>query len=268
MSVAFYLANLGKFHSPDVTFMKIISQMKNLPAMKRLLAFLLFMTVAVLSFAQQRGTAIQFRLSTGEPLTLIINDRQYGKVGKTLTVVDLPGKRHYVRLYRYRAYADGRGGRAELVFSGRIKVEPGRTYEAVLELPRRRLRMRAIDALPRSGTLQPPVYVNIDTLPQVEDLPVASVLSPALEALQRQMVAKESDADKLKVAKEFIKNNTLSAADLQHVASWVMFDENKLSLLQFAYPYVQDKAAYHKLSDVFTLEDSRQAFLKFIDAQR
>src|SRR5690606_9876656 len=102
--------------------------------MKRLLflSFMLLFSASVV-FAQSRRSTIRFSLSDGSRIAVSLNGRYFNKTGRTLTVGDVPGKKQNVKVYRYRPYARKNGGKATLVFSGKVKIEKGGMYNAVVD---------------------------------------------------------------------------------------------------------------------------------------
>jgi len=226
-----------------------------------LLVLLLFLAGQL--FAQHNNrTTLRIRLSDGYPLTVAVNGRYFQKVGKTLTIGDLPKKRHNIKVYRYRAYQDGNGGKAELVYSGRIKVNPGSAYDCIVDVGTRKFRMKEVASL-----AEPVMMAAPQTSADIEMPPADIQRSAPLKSLKQKIDASEEDADKLKLAKGFLAANNVSVSELRDIASWFFFDDTRLEFVKQAYPKVADKQAFASLRDVFTLESSKQDFEQFLNSK-
>lgn len=227
-----------------------------------LLLLLLLLTSQL--FAQKNNrTTLRIRLSDGYPLTVAVNGRHFEKVGKTLTIGDLPKKRHNIKVYRYRAYQDGKGGKAELVYSGRIKVDPGGTYDCIVDVGTRQFRMREVASL-----AEPATAVVSNSTGDIELPPVpGEERNPSLKALKQKMDAQDEDAAKLKLANGYVSGSRISVADIRDIASWFFFDDTRLGFVKSSYAKVTDKQAYSSLGDVFTLESSRLEFDQFLKSK-
>ncbi|KAA5537392.1 DUF4476 domain-containing protein [Taibaiella lutea] len=253
--------------------------------MKRILMLImaLFFIVPAL-FAGARST-IRIRLSDGSPLMVSINGRDFKKIGRTVTIGDIPGKRQYLQVYRYRMYADGKGGKAELAYSGNIKIEKGGTYDCIVDLRTQKLRMKEVASLqPIANT--PPFNPNLSQpLDQTEnqtdnqvqnentdndtplELPVTQEVNPGLSSLKKSMESVDADSKKLAIALAYTNKNTFNSQDVSNIASWIFFDDNRLKFVKQAYAKVSDKSNFAIVANVFTLDDSKKDFNSFLNQQ-
>lgn len=239
------------------------------------MAFLCIAVASNTAIAQRRSkprSVIQFSLSDGSPLTLAVNDRYYKKIGNTLTLGDLPGKRPYIKVYKYRPYADGKGGKAELVFSGTIKIKPGNSYAALIDINKHQLilnDMQPGQAAPAVTPLPDNAYdENNTSYSDAQQDNTTAAPANNIDYLKQQMDAQDADLNKLKLAKQYIDNNTCTVNDINAIATSLLFDDTKLSFLKYAYNKVSDKQNYNSLSFLFDTEESKAAFNAFIAAQR
>lgn len=247
--------------------------------MKRILVLIMalfFIIPAV--FAGARST-IRIRLSDGSPLMVSINGRDFKKIGRTVTIGDIPGKRQYIQVYKYRMYADGKGGKAELTYSGNIKIEKGGTYDCIVDLRTQKLRVKQVASLQPIAT-QPPFNPNLSQPLSQDDnsvsndeaandeapleLPVAQDVNPKLLPLKKSMDAVDADSKKLALAVAYVNKNTYNSQDVSNIASWIFFDDNRMKFAKQAYPKVSDKNNYASVASVFTLEDSKKEFSNFL----
>jgi len=253
--------------------------------MKRMLMLVmaLFLTIPAV-FAGARST-IRIRLSDGSPLMVSINGRDFKKIGRTVTIGDIPGKRQYLQVYKYRMYADGNGGKAELTYSGNIKIEKGGTYDCIVDLRTQKLRVRQVASLqpisappPFNPNLSQPLNQNDNQGGQVSDdnasndeapleLPAAQDVNPKLLPLKKSMDAVDADSKKLALAVAYTNKNTFNSQDVSNIATWIFFDDNRMKFVKQAYAKVSDKHNFATVANVFTLDDSKKEFNSFLKQQ-
>lgn len=229
--------------------------------MKNITLLFLFLFQSLLSLAQQKSnrSTLNIRMSDGTPLIVTINDRNFQKVNTLITIADLPRKRHEMQVYKFRPYADGKGGKAELIYSGHFKIEPGFTYDCIVDAQTRKLYIKKMEPGMNAYTPPPPA-----AKPDFRnDVPLSSggkQLAPDLYDLNKKMEAVKEDTKKLQLAKDYVGMHTINTSDLRQITSWIMFDDNKMELLKMAYPSVQDKELYAGLKDIFTMPATQKEF--------
>jgi hypothetical protein len=248
--------------------------------MKRILvmALALLLSVPALYAQKSNRSVMRIRLSNGGPLVVTINGRDFKKIGRSITIGDIPRKRQYIQVYRYRAYADGQGGKAELVYSGDVKIQKGGTYDCIVDLNTRKFRLKEVSTLQPLPQMPPPAKGQMQPLNEtadaqspdntneevVLDMPPDHTVSPRLQTLKNAMEKVEADSKKLAEAKKFINSNSVTSAEVKTIAEWIFFDDNRLLFVKAAYARVSDKANFNSVGDVFTLEESKKAFDDFM----
>jgi len=238
--------------------------------MNRFWVFLIALSFfSFFSFGQAKRSTLRVRLSDGDLIKIAVNDRYFDKTGRSLTIGDLRGKRQYLKVYRFRPYADGRGGRAHLLFSGMLKLEKGHIYDAVVDVRTQQLSLTEVSALPAAPSQMPfrpgsDHAVGASPLPAT---PAPEALSPRLASLQQAMDRKDTDEGKLKIAKTFLEQ-PVTAEEVKTIASWFFFDDTRMLFIKAAYPGVTDKNQLPPIRDVFTEEATRNAFDQFLQEQR
>jgi hypothetical protein len=240
--------------------------------MKRLLLSvfaLLFLAPALI--AQSNRSALRIRLSDGDLMKIAVNNRYFEKVGRVLTIGDLHGKRQYLKVYRFRPYADGKGGKAELIFSGTVKLKRGTDYDAIVDVQNRKLKIKE-----RSGPLKPmqppPFKPQVDKptsggeyIPE-EQPQVAHRLPDRLLSLKAAMDKEITDAAKLNKAKVYLRQG-LSAQDAATISSWFFFDDTRMEFVKAALPEMTDKNNAGLLRETFTEESAKQDLDKLLSGK-
>ncbi len=221
-------------------------------------AFLImFYTHADAQKRRPRST-IRVTLSDDSPLTLAVNNRYYKKAGKRITLGDLPGKRPYFKIYKYRPFQDGKGGKAVLIFSGTVKIKPGKSYEAVVNVKNGKLSVRE--------GIAPVLYNQPEDGEYAAGVPADIQMMPQLESLKAGMDRQAADMDKLKLAKAYADKNKYNTEDLADIASWLLFDDTKLAFLKYAYGKVENQKQYQSLESVFSTDESKNQFRFFLQS--
>lgn len=244
------------------------------------LSLLLSITAAIAQRSDR--STLRIRLSDGGPLTVTINGRDFKKIGRSITIADIPRKRQYLQVYRYRPYADGNGGKAELVYSGNIKVQKGATYDCIVDLGSRKFRMKEVASL--QPLAQRPAFDPNRDQPLQQDsqdetatadnsgnneevnleMPPDRTVSARLQPLKTTMDKTDADSKKLAEARKFINSNPVTSAEVKSIAGWIFFDDNRLTFVKAAYTRVSDKENFTTVSDAFTLPDSKKDFDNFL----
>ena len=247
---------------------------------------LLLMPLGML-FAQANKSSIRFRLSDGDLMKLAINERYFDKTGRSLTVGDIPGKNQMIKIYRYKPYGNRTGGKATLLFSGKIKIEKGNQYDAVVDVKTGQLSITKVNHLTSGEATMPDPHKN-EALPNQqpqrsnagEYVPDEALFNPAedptqtgeaarlsapMAALHKSMEAQVSDAKKLEEAQKYLKKNKLTSKEAQLISSWLLFDDNRLSFLKQAYDKISDVQNIGVVHSTFSEDDTRESFEKFLN---
>lgn len=237
--------------------------------MRSFFLFLLCSLITFGAFAQRSNrSTLYFRLSDGQPLVVTINDRDYKKVNTRITIADIPGRRQHIKAYRFRPYADGNGGKAELIYSGTIKIAPGSSYDCIVDMKSRKLLVKDLGPgnSPAPAAYMPPPPPPVpDASNDVAIDHSADHLNmdARLIQLQQNITNTKEDSKKLAAAKNYVLKNGTSTAELKTIASWIMFDDNKMELLKSAYNSIRDKQNFGNLKEVFTMADAQKEFTQY-----
>lgn len=239
--------------------------------MRPFFLFLLSSLVTFGTFAQRSNrSTLHFRLSDGQPLVVTINDRDYKKVNTRITIADVPGRRQHIKAYRFRPYADGNGGKAELIYSGTIKIAPGSSYDCIVDLKSRKLLVKDLGA---GGSPVQPAYMPPPPAPAPDASNDVAIdhsidnlnMDARLLRLQQNITSTKEDSKKLAAAKSYVASNGTTTTELKTIASWIMFDDNKMDLLKSAYNSVRDKQNFGQLKNVFTMAEAQKEFTRYAE---
>jgi hypothetical protein len=243
--------------------------------MKNFIALIGVCLIALGAYAQKPVSSIRFVATSQEPITVILNERDFNRVGRSITFKDIPKKRHRVEIYQIIVDNQTGNKRGIKLYSGNIKIEPGKKYDAILDIRTRNLRVKAVrDFVPLAGeytnksVIKPstPAMATTPVQPLSDDIVVPLNFETNLNApfikLKKEMNAATLDKDKIQIATQFAASNAISAYEGRAILSWLLFEDSKTSLATTLKDKITDKENLDMLADAFSFEKTRTEFLK------
>lgn len=91
---------------------------------------------------------------------------------------------------------------------------------------------------------------------------------PDFEQAKNSVMSKTFEDSKLSIAKQIVKSNCLLSAQIKELALLLDYEDSKLDLAKFAYPYVFDISNYYRVTGAFNYESTIYELNKFIDQQK
>lgn len=85
---------------------------------------------------------------------------------------------------------------------------------------------------------------------------------------KKSIASKSFEDSKITMAKQIIKANCLSTAQVKEIMMLFSFEDTKLDLAKFAYNRTTDPNNYYKLNDAFTFESSIEELDKYVESQK
>ena len=99
---------------------------------KIIITVLLLLAFSPVLFAQRGMSTLHVSLRDNSHLSVALNGRYFDKHGTSLTIGDLPGGKHFLKVYTYEQ--DDRGkGQDHLVYSGYIRIHRGTYAECIVD---------------------------------------------------------------------------------------------------------------------------------------
>lgn len=232
-----------------------------------LTTFLILLATAV--FASPAGKSIiKLKLTTGEPLAVKIDDRDYKKYARTLTIGDLPRGWHRIRVYRLLEYKEG-GGHAKLVYSGRIKLGKGTITYCEVDPVKKRMSLSTNDIEdvyvgdgPRNGP--PPEPANA---PADNTIAKGTYTDADIAQLELKVQEMPTDVNTLKAMKADLSGKTCTTDQVKRIVRWLAFDDSRKDFAIWAYPSVVDKEEYASVAEEFSLDSTKEEFHLFLAKQ-
>lgn len=90
----------------------------------------------------------------------------------------------------------------------------------------------------------------------------------SFEELTNSIKAKSFEDAKMKVAKQGISANCVSAAQVRKLMDLFSFEENKLEITKYSYRYTVDKNNYFKVNDGFSFDSSVDSLNEYINSAK
>lgn len=226
--------------------------------MRYLLSALLFL---LSSFTVNAQNVLKIMMDDQSEITVSIDGRDYKKVGRVLTFVDIPAGWHDLRVYRFIPYRDG-GGRAKLVYSSRIRLKKGNVTTCVVDGSRGRMSVDNRDLYDEANRAVP-----IDE-PTQNHVVVKEVLTEEeLDSWQKKVETIPTDIEKKKAVQDALKGMEFNVTQLKQMLGWFAFESTKMEVAKWCYDKVSDPQNYKQLMEVFSLESSKNELNKFIDTK-
>lgn len=88
------------------------------------------------------------------------------------------------------------------------------------------------------------------------------------EALKQTLSRESFDDKKLMIAKQAVRDNGATAAQVKELLQQFAFENNKLDLAKYAYQYVSDRKNYFVLYDSFTFNSNKDELARYIQNYR
>lgn len=226
--------------------------------MSRLVYTLLFViTVFSPAMAQySQRSVLEIRTTDHEPIVVSVDGRYYDRHGRTITIGNLPKGWRDLRVYEYLEYKKG-GGRAKLLYTGRIRIDAGTVTHCVVDRQTGRMRIRTMD--------MEDAYLDYDQ-PDNEIHNSNILTDDDLTDLKARVDDRITDTEKLKLMKSVLAERTYYSVQVRRMMDWLTFEGSKLDFAKWSYDKALDKQDYWKLEDAFTFSNSKDEFNNYISS--
>lgn len=92
----------------------------------------------------------------------------------------------------------------------------------------------------------------------------APVSADRFEDMQRRVDNQMLSDDKLRIAKQIIKTNCITAYQLTQIMESFSFDDSRLELAKYAYDYIYDIGNFYKVSDALNFISNREELEEYV----
>ncbi|HEY9177884.1 MAG TPA: DUF4476 domain-containing protein, partial [Flavipsychrobacter sp.] len=202
-------------------------------------------------------SVLEIRTTDHEPIVVSVDGRHYDRHGRTITIGNLPKGWHDLRVYEYLEYKRG-GGRAKLLYTGRIRIDAGTVTNCVVDRQTGRMRIRTMD--------MEDAYLDYDQ-PDNEIHSSNILTDDDLTDLKARVDDRITDTEKLKLMKSVLAERTYYSVQVRRMMDWLTFEGSKLDFAKWSYDKALDKQDYWKLEDAFTFTNSKDEFNNYISSR-
>lgn len=234
------------------------------------IVFLAFFYMPDSAFGQRKNRAsLEIILSDHSALQVSINGKLFNKINNRLVIHDLPARNNYIEVIQKCNRSADKNCRDKMVFSGRIRFEKNKNYQAVVLVDEGKL-MLTDDASLIPKVAPPPTSINseenFDATEFTELSNIKKNLQPEIKALGERMNTMLQDKDRVEEAMRFLnQKKSITTDESIGISSWILYDENRLDFLKKAFPFVSNKENFDKAVMSFTMMEIRERFLQFCE---
>lgn len=226
-----------------------------------------------ISASAKGNNMLKVMLSTGEPLTVQLNGRDYNKTGTAITIGDLPNGWHDLRVYRYREYKDG-GGRAQLIYNGRVKLKNNTMRSFVVNPSRGTAKVYSGNVAevkmspPQQRPPSPPSRKAPTASMPARTTTAAYTLTDAdMTEIALKIQEMPTDINTLKTLKAELEDETYTTTQLSAMMEWLAFDDSRIDLAKWSYSRVVDKENFASLEELLSMGEKKEMFRKWAERQ-
>jgi hypothetical protein len=263
--------------------------------MKKLILIVTIVLFHFSSFASWRNAMIRVKHERGRAISVTIDGRKYDRIGRTITIGDLPPGNHQIKIFKYNSNGYGYS-QGVPIYQGTVRMKPGRIYYAtvannVLDVEENcclddmgkwnhnnnwadeenEMGYRDERDANESNWNNNHQWDN-DRRDNYNDNAWENFNGQMSEGRFNQLIDQIRKASfensKVSVAKQALKNNRISCRQLLSIINEFSFETTKLQFAKDTYPKVGDKQNYFILNDAFTFQSSKDELTEFLDRSR
>lgn len=273
--------------------------------MQKIVLVLFALLFSLPSFAQRERSLLKIRDQEGRTITTEINGRRYNKVGKILTLKDLPARNHTIKVYVVNRTENGR--RARLIYEGRIRTRPGKIYYVTVD------DYEGLDIITdcclgdngpwnegdtwyRSRYYDKQNWENKIQFDPQEDTYYNyekgdrnsgearrrgrannnrddwnhyqnSMSSAGFNNLLQSINNAGFESERMNIIEQALAKNQLNTNQLVKIMSALSFESSRLTIAKMAYPKIVDKANAFRINEGFNFTSSKDEFNRFVRSQ-
>jgi hypothetical protein len=263
--------------------------------MKRLLFFIGILIMQIQANAAWRNTMIRLRHEMGRTISITIDGRKYNKIGRSITVSDLPPGNHRIKIYKYNSNGYGYSN-GILIYQGNLQTRPGRIYYLIasnsgLDIEENcciddyghwnndenwdreeRWEQRIDDGDMNWNNNQRwdnDRDRNRNRNRDQNDRDWGNFNGQMSEGRFSQLIEQVRKASfetaKVSVAKQALRDNRISCNQLLRILNELSFESTKLQFAKDAYNSVVDRNNYYLINDAFTFQSSKEDLMDHIN---
>lgn len=244
--------------------MKNVSYNLNLKIMKK--TFTLF-TALLISAVLLAQTKLSITTTGNLTIRVMVDGKKYQTGSGTVMINDLKSGNHSVKIFRQtnernRGGANNNGGNYQLVYSKNLFVKANYHVDITVN----RFGKAFVDEQVMGvGYNDDDDDWGVDNNDQYFDRDSRRAMDNNSFEQFKQSISNETFASsKIKMAKQVIGINYVTAAQVKEIVSLMSFDDNKLDIAKYAYDYTVDKGNYFLVNDAFSFSKSKEALMDYI----
>jgi len=240
--------------------------------MKRTFTLLIALSLSLTLFAFPNQSKLSVSTTGNNDIRVMVDGRKYRTSNNAVIINNLSSGYHVVKIYlvKYNRYGGqgnyNRNNNMQLVYSSNVNVKPqfhvditinrfGRAFE-----DEQLISAGYYDDEDEWGDDQNGGYSGNNNYNREME-------SRSFEQLKQTLRNESFDNTRLSMARQAMKNNWFSVAQVKELMGLFSFEDAKLELAKSAYDNTVDKGNYFLLYDVFSFSSYKEALGKFIESK-
>lgn len=236
--------------------------------MKQIFTLIAVLLTSLITTAQKAKLSVSI---TGNIATRIqVDNSRYTVNADELVLTNMAPGSHTIKIYQQRAFNGRQGSDAyTMVYNGTVNIKP-QTY---MDITVNRFGKTFIDEQPlnrqygngrdddwgdnnwsnNNGDRDQDYYKDYQ-----------AISSRDFEQFKQAIKAESFSDTKLKMAKQFIAGNRFTSTQVKEIVQLFSFEEAKLDVAKYAYPYTVDKGNYVFVAGAFSFSSSKEELMDYI----
>ncbi len=228
--------------------------------MKKLLLSISITCKVLLAQGSHELSDITFRAYDYSLIAVTIDRVSLGAPDDEIVVAGITPGYHLIEISKVMGYSHHYGANMQNVYRGRVFVPEGVSMRTLID---RYNRFVIIDQLAFAPVINQPYQVvsnnvvgTCNTGMQYYNATPAYIRPEAFAQLRNIIAAQSFESAKIKIAKQAISANRVSAMQVLELMQLFTFESYKLELAKFAYAYTADQQNYYLVNNGFTFSSS------------
>lgn len=239
--------------------------------MKKTFTLLTALSLSFILYAYPSQSKLSVSATGNNDIRVMVDGVKYRTNNNVVMISNLNSGYHQVKIYQVKnnRYNDQRNGPSrnnlQLIYTSNLNLRPQYHMDITINrfgkafVDEQLISAGYYDDEDDWGNEQPGGYGNNNYGREMD--------SRNFEQLKQTLRNESFDNTRLSMARQIMKNNWFSVAQVKELAGLFTFEDARLELAKSAYDNTVDKGNYFQLYDLFTFSGNKEALGKFIESK-